>query len=101
MKNLYAIAAGGLICSALPAFAGGNHGGGGGVNVSTGHHASSEAAPSAPATVAPRLGNALPHYSKPFSYTPSITYRNGSRTLNYPAVGASNVQRGAHSNFTS
>jgi hypothetical protein len=42
-------------------------------------------------------GGAMPNYARSIPYRPSITYHNGNRTLNYPAVGASTVHRSSNS----
>lgn len=104
MKKLCAIAISALICSALPAFAGGgNHGGGGSVSISGGHHSSSAPAPAAATAVGPRFagtGRGTAQGARPMSiYRPTVTYKNGQRTLTYPAVGISNAPRHAHSNL--
>jgi hypothetical protein len=106
MKNRYAAVAGALVCSAVSVFAGNNHGSSGGNFVGAGHRASSSApAPAAPTTVGPRFsgisrsGNGMPYRARALPFKPTVTYRNGQRTLNYPAVGVSNVQRSANSNY--
>ncbi len=55
------------------------------------HHGSATAT-----TVAP-LFNGIPHYYGTMPYRPAVSYRNGSRTLNYPAVGVSTLRRPMHS----
>jgi len=47
-------------------------------------------------TVAPRF-NGIPHYYGTMPYRPAVSYRNGSRTLNYPAVGVSTLRHPIHS----
>ena len=107
MKHLMLIAAV-LIVGAIPVFANGNNHSGDAVSAAPAvHHSSS--APVAPTTavaprsggVAPRLGG-MPNYGRPMSttYRPVVTYHNGNRTLNYPAVGVSNVDRPMHSTAT-
>ncbi len=104
MKRLIAVASVATLCSAVSAFAGGNHGGSSSGFSGGGHRGggSSAAAPAAAAPAGPRLsGNGAHIYSsRPTSYRPVTTYRNGNRTLNYPAVGASNVRRSTQSNLT-
>src|SRR5260370_19382973 len=56
------------------------------------HHASTTTT----ATVAP-LFNGVPHYSGAMPYRPAVSYRNGSRTFNYPAVGLSTLRHPTHS----
>src|SRR5438128_5544962 len=46
--------------------------------------------PATATTVAPHF-NGIPHYSGTMPYRPAVSYRNGSRTLNYPAVGVSTM----------
>jgi hypothetical protein len=55
------------------------------------HHGSATAT-----TVAP-LFNGIPHYYGTMPYRPAVSYRNGSRTLNYPAVGVSTLRHPIHS----
>ena len=55
------------------------------------HHGSATAT-----TVAPHF-NGIPHYYGTMPYRPAVSYRNGSRTLNYPAVGVSTLRRPIHS----
>jgi len=96
MKRYLAIAALAALGSAVSAFASGNS-----------HSGSNSAAPaprsssSAPSTtaVAPRFnGGAMPHYARSMPYRPTVSNSNGNRTLNYPAVGVSNIRRLPHSN---
>jgi putative peptidoglycan binding protein len=97
MKPLFVIAAVLGAGSAAGFASGGNHSGGS-VSAAPVAHSSS----SAPATtVAPRLGG-MSSYPRtlPTTYRPTVTYQNGSRTLNYPGVGVSNVHRPIHSNAT-
>jgi hypothetical protein len=47
-------------------------------------------------TVAP-LFNGIPHYYRTMPYRPAVSYRNGSRTLSYPAVGVSTLRHPIHS----
>ena len=100
MKRLFAIAAV-MGASSAAGFASGGNQSGGSVSVApVAHHGSS--APIAPATtVAPRLSG-MSSYPRtlPTTYRPTVTYQNGSRTLNYPGVGVSNVHRSIHSNAT-
>jgi hypothetical protein len=61
------------------------------------HHNSS----SAPTTTtgAPRFSGGVPHYSGgAMPYRATVSYRNGTRTLNYPPVGNSTLRRQLHSN---
>jgi putative peptidoglycan binding protein len=81
---------------------------GGGGNTSSNsapapHHGSSSSP--AATTVAPRFsGGSMPHYSGgprnsgAMPYRPSVNYRNGTRTLNYPPVGNSVLSNRVHSN---
>jgi Putative peptidoglycan binding domain len=98
MKNL-CVTAGVVAAYSIAATANANTHGGGDVAVApVAHHSSS--APVAPTTaVAPRFGGAMPHYysSQALPYRPVTTIQNGSRTLNYPAVGVSNVRHPIHS----
>ena len=48
-------------------------------------------------TGAPHFNGAPRIYSGGVPYRATVTYRNGTRTFNYPAVGVSNVQRSTHS----
>ena len=97
MKRFIIIAAVAVICSTVSVWASGNNHGGSGSAASAVHHGSS--APAATAAVAPRFnGGAMPHYARSMSYRPAITYHNGNRTLNCPAVGmSSTVHRSTHS----
>lgn len=105
MSKVFPIAVAALVSSGLCAFAGGgSHGSGGGLSGSGGgHHASSGAvAPAGVPGVSPRISG-MPHYSGqlPASYRPTISYRNGTKTLNYPAVHGSNVHHSLNSNLRS
>jgi hypothetical protein len=44
----------------------------------------------------------MPHYwgQMPMYYRQAMTYRNGNRTLNYPAVGVSSARRSLNSKVT-
>lgn len=99
MKNLSVIAGLAAACSIAVTANANPHSGGGDVSVAPAvHHSSS--APVAPTTaVPPRLGGATPHNysSQALPYRPVTTIHNGSRTLNYPAVGVSNVRHPIHS----
>ena len=57
------------------------------------HHGS---APTTTTTVAPHLSG-IPHYSGGMPYRPTMSYRNGTRTFNYPAVGVSTLRHPTHS----
>src|SRR5207244_6723315 len=57
------------------------------------HHGS---APTATTTVAPHFSG-IPHYSGGMPYRPTLSYRNGTRTFNYPAVGVSTLHHPTHS----
>jgi hypothetical protein len=76
---------------------------GGGGNASSNsapapHHGSSSATPAvATTTVSPRFSGGVPHYSGGMPYRPTVTYPNGTRTLNYPPVGNSVLRRQIHS----
>lgn len=75
---------------------------GGGGNASSNsapvpHHSSSSGAATTTTTVTPRFSGGLPHYSGAMPYRPTVSYRNGSRTLNYPPVGVSTVRHPIHS----
>jgi hypothetical protein len=60
------------------------------------HHGSS--APAATTTaVAPRFNGGVPHYSGAMPYRPTVSYRSGNRTLNYPPVGNSVLRHPIHS----
>ena len=63
------------------------------------HHGSSSPATTT-TTVAPHF-NGIPHYSGAMPYRPTATYRNGSRTLNYPPVGISTLRHPMHSSANS
>ena len=97
MKRFIATAVVAVICSTVSVWASGNSHGGSGSAAPAAHHSSS--APATTAAVAPHFnGGAMPHYARSMSYRPAITYHNGSRTLNYPAVGmSSTVHRSTHS----
>jgi Putative peptidoglycan binding domain len=100
MKNLSVIATVVAACS-ITLTANANNHGGGDVSVAPAvHHSSS--APTAPTTaIAPRYGGtgmARSYSSQAMPYRAVTTYHNGSRTLNYPAVGVSNVRHPIHSN---
>jgi len=83
----------------ITVMANGNTHGGGDVSVAPAVHHSSSAPVAPSTTVPPRLGGAMPHYysSHALPYRPVTTIQNGSRTLNYPAVGVSNVRHPIHS----
>ena len=105
MKRIFgmlAVAAGFFVADL---FAAGNNHSGGSTSSVAAHHSSAAPAPAAPVAVAPRLGG-IPHSGNlPTNvratslYRPAVTYHNGNRTLNYPAVGVSHLQRSAHSNL--
>ena len=99
MKRWLAIVAVVTVWSTVSAFASGNSHGGGSSAAPAAHHSSSGSAPAARTTAGPHLSS-VPHYysSRPMPYRPVTTTHNGNRTLNYPAVGVSTVQRSAHSN---
>ncbi|HEX4638191.1 MAG TPA: peptidoglycan-binding protein [Chthoniobacterales bacterium] len=106
MKNPYVVVVAALAFSALSALAGGNNHGGGGGNSAPAVHSSSGSAPATPSAGAPHLsgvqhfGNGISQGARPMSiYRPTVTYKNGQRTFNYPAVAGSGVQRSAHANF--
>ena len=90
---------------ALTGFAGGNHGGGNS-SAPVVHSGSSAPAPAAAAphvSGVPHSGNGVPqHYVGQMPYRATVTYRNGNKTLSYPAVGISNgVHHSTHSNLSS
>ena len=98
MKYLFAIAAVAAVgLAAGNVWAHGNGNNSSGSSAPVAHHSSS--APATTAPVAPRFnGGAMPHYARSTSYRPAITYPNGNRTLNYPAVsGSTTVHRSTHS----
>ena len=100
MKHFFpiaAVAAVGLAADNVWAHGNGNNSSGSSAPVA--HHSSS--APATTAAVAPRFnGGAMPHYARSTSYRPAITYPNGNRTLNYPAVsGSTTVHRSTHSDL--
>ena len=48
------------------------------------------------------MNNGIPHYYGTMPYRPAVSYRDGSRTLSYPAVGVSTMHhpmRPSASNF--
>jgi hypothetical protein len=62
------------------------------------HHGSSSATPATTTTaVAPRFSGGVPHYSGAMPYRPTVSYQNGTRTLNYPPVGVSTLRHPMHS----
>ena len=79
---------------------------GGGGNASSNsapapHQASSSAQPGATTRVAPHFYGA-PHYSGGvMPYRPTVSYQNGTRTLNYPPVGNSVLRHQLHSSGNS
>ena len=88
--------------TASGAWARGNSGGSSAPAVSGGHGGSSAPAP-AISSAGPRLsGGAMPHYARSgqMPYRPTVTYRNGTKTLNYPAVKGSTVYRSTPSNLS-
>ncbi|HJX98852.1 MAG TPA: peptidoglycan-binding protein [Chthoniobacterales bacterium] len=87
--------------AASSAWARGNSGGSSAPATSGGHSGSS--APAAISSAGPRLsGGAMPHYARSgqMPYRPTVTYRNGTKTLNYPAVQGSTVYRSTPSNLS-
>ena len=60
------------------------------------HHGSA----TAPTTTVAPLFNGIPHYYGGMPYRPAVSYRNGSRTFNYPAVGVSTLRHPMHSNVS-
>jgi hypothetical protein len=59
----------------------------------------SSSAPAATAAVGPRFsGGVGPHYSGAMPYRATVSYPNGTRTLNYPPVGNSVLRQRMHSN---
>ena len=90
-----------LTASWITLAANGNTHGGGDVSAAPAVHHSSSAPVAPSTTVAPRSGGGMPHYysSQALSYRPVTTIQNGNRTLNYPAVGVSNVRHPTHSNL--
>ena len=92
MKHLFATCGLALVIGSTGnALAHNNGGGGGSVAPSAGHSSSS-------ATSAPHVsGMPAPHFSGMNVYRPVVTYRSGTRTLNYPPVGNSIVRQPIHS----
>src|SRR5436190_24333718 len=91
--------------STVSAFASGNGHGGSGSAAPAVHSSSAPATTSAAAPHSfngvPRSFNGMPrNYSGPMTYRPTVTYPNGNKTLNYPAVAGSTVSRSTHSNVT-
>ena len=103
MKNFLAIVTAVTVgLTASSAWARGNSGGSSGAAVSGGHGGSSAPA-AAVSSAGPRVsGGAMPHYahSGQMPYRPTVTYRNGVKTLSYPAVKGTTVYRSTPSNLS-
>jgi Putative peptidoglycan binding domain len=97
MKTSFAVAA--VVALGLAGNAAAKGGGGNASSNSapTPHHGSSSAPAITTTTVAPRFSGGVPHYSGATPYRPTVTYPNGTRTLNYPPVGNSVLRRQIHS----
>jgi len=76
----------------------GNPGNGSSNSAPAPHHASSSSP--ATTTVAPRF-NGIPRYSGAIPYRPTVSFQNGTRTLNYPPVGNSVLRHQMHSSANS
>src|SRR5438309_10696073 len=61
------------------------------------HHGSSSAPAVTTTAAATPHFNGMPHYSGAMPYRPTVDYRNGSRTLNYPPVEVSTLRHPMHS----
>ena len=94
MKTSFAVVA--VAALGLAGNASAKGGGNTSSNSAPAHHGSSSGAATTTTTVAPRLGG-VPHYSGAMPYQPTVSYRSGSRTLNYPPVGVSTARHPIHS----
>src|SRR5438445_13884793 len=81
-------------CGANNAIARSNGNGGGSNSVAPAAHHSSTTT-----TVSPHF-NAMPHFSGANAYRPVVSYRGGTRTLNYPPVGNSVLRQQIHSDVS-
>lgn len=93
-----------MASSAVSAFGSGNgHGGGSSSAAPAGHHSSSAPAAATTSAGPHSSGGSMPRsmHSGQMPYRATVTYHNGNKTLIYPAVRGSTVQRSTNSNLSS